>query len=482
MTPETALVLVIALPAVGAALIALFGHRPRLRDAVTITTAVALALTVMQLVPVVATGARPTIAVAGMVPGVPLALMAEPLGVLFALVAATLWMVTSVYSIGYMRAHHGHDLTRFFAFFALAMFGAVGVAFAGNLLTLFMFYELLTLSTYPLVTHDRTDQARRAGRLYLGILLTTSIGLLLTAMLWTWHLAGTLDFRPGGILSGNASDAVVGALLVLYALGTGKAALMPVHRWLPAAMVAPVPVSALLHAVAVVKAGVFTILKVAVYTFGADVLRGATGATAVAYLAAASMVVAGIVALSQSNLKARLAYSTVSQLAYVVLGAMLASRYGVVGGGLHIVTHALGKITLFFCAGAYDVAAKKTEVKDLAGIGRRMPLTTAAFLIGALSVVGVPPFGGAWSKWLLALGAAEAGHLPLLGALMVSMLLSVGYLLPIPARAFFSGSRSGAVREAPLLCLVPLCLTAAGCLAVTFLADGIVRLLGPLAG
>jgi multicomponent Na+:H+ antiporter subunit D len=435
---------------------------------------------VIRLVPAVTSGARPGITLWAMFPDVPLAFEVEPLGLLFALVASGLWIVTSLYSIGYMRARREEHQTRYYAFFAIALLGAIGVAFAANLLTLFLFYELLTLSTYPLVTHHGTEKAMRAGRAYLGILLATSIGLLLVAILWTWNLAGTLEFHPGGVLAGKANGGTVAVLLALFALGTGKAALMPVHRWLPAAMVAPTPVSALLHAVAVVKAGVFTILKVAVYTFGTDVLYGTGGATALGYLAAASMVIAGIVALSKDNLKARLAYSTVSQLAYIVLGATLASRNGIVGGGLHIATHALGKITLFFCAGAFDVAAHKTDVRDLAGIGRRMPVTTAAFLVGALSVIGVPPAGGAWSKWLLALGTADAGQLVPLGALMLSMLLSVGYLMPIAVRGFFGGPAAGEVREAPLFCLVPLCLTAAGCLAVTLVADDIARLLLPL--
>jgi multicomponent Na+:H+ antiporter subunit D len=480
VTPESILLGALVLPAAGAVLTVICRQRPNLRDTVVVATSVALCLLVVGLVPAVTGGARPAITLAAMLPGVPLALRVEPLGLLFALVASGLWIATSVYSIGYLRAGHEEHQTRYFVYFDVAILAAIGVAFAGNLLTLFLFYELLTLSTYPLVTHHGTERAVRAGRVYLGVLLASSIGLLLVAVLWTWNLTGTLDFRPGGILAGKANDATVFALLALFALGTGKAALMPVHRWLPAAMVAPAPVSALLHAVAVVKAGVFTILKIVVYIVGTDAVRGTGAGTALGYVAAFSMVAAGVVALSKDNLKERLAYSTVSQLAYVVLGAALASRLGIAGGGLHIATHALGKITLFFCAGVYDIVGHRKNVSDLAGVGRRMPLTTAAFLIGALSVIGVPPLGGAWSKWLLAMAAADAGQLLQLGALLVSMLLSVGYLMPIPVRAFFSEPREAETREAPLLCLVPLCVTAAGCLAVTLVADPIVRLLRPL--
>ena len=280
---------------------------------------------------------------------------------------------------------------------------------------------------------------------------------------------------------------MVGALLVLYAFGTGKAALMPFHRWLPAAMVAPTPVSALLHAVAVVKAGVFTVMKVVVYIFGIDFLRETGASVWLMYVAGATVLIASFVALSKDNLKARLAYSTISQLSYIVLGAALANPWGVVGGSLHIAMHAFGKITLFFCAGAIYVTTHKTEISDMHGIGRIMPVTTFAFMIGALSVIGLPPFGGSWSKWYLALGAIEAEQAVFLAVLMISSLLNVAYLMPIVARGFFHAPAGGSaarppVREAPLLCVIPLCLTAAGCLVLFFYAESLYGLLAPIAG
>jgi multicomponent Na+:H+ antiporter subunit D len=324
------------------------------------------------------------------------------------------------------------------------------------------------------------------ARTYLGILLTTSISFLLFAIVWTFQLAGTLDFTPGGILAGHVEGPVAGVLLGLYVFGIGKAALMPFHRWLPAAMVAPTPVSALLHAVAVVKVGVFTVLKVFVYVFGIDFLWNQGISLWVAYLASATILIASVVALTRDNLKARLAYSTVSQLSYIVLGAALATGSSVLGGGLHIATHALGKITLFFCAGAIDLATHKTRVSELDGIGRRMPFTMAAFTLASLSIIGLPPFGGAFSKWYLALGAAESEQRVFAGVLMLSSLLSVGYLMPIVVRAFFAPPRDGAgdagVREAPLLCVVALCVTGLGCLALVFLIEPILALLGPLVG
>jgi multicomponent Na+:H+ antiporter subunit D len=384
-----------------------------------------------------------------------------------------------------MRAHHDEHQTRYYACFAIAILGAVGAALAGNMLTLFVFYEVLTISTYPLVAHHGTEKAMAGARTYLAILLTTSIGMLLLAVAWTWKIAGTLDFVPGGILAGKADDAVVGVLLLLYAFGTGKAALMPFHRWLPAAMVAPTPVSALLHAVAVVKAGVFTVMKVVLYIFGIDLLRTTGLSVWLMYVAGATILLASLVAMTQDNLKARLAYSTVSQLAYIVLGAALANSWGVIGGSMHIAMHAFGKITLFFCAGAIYVAAHKTEISDMRGIGRTMPFTTLAFMIGALSVIGLPPMGGSWSKWYLTLGAADADQLVFVAVLMVSSLLNIAYLMPIPIRGFFSAPPEGAeptgIKEAPLFCVVPLWLTAVGCVVLFFFADDIYRLLMPLA-
>jgi multicomponent Na+:H+ antiporter subunit D len=383
-----------------------------------------------------------------------------------------------------MRGHGESNQTRYYSFFALAICGAMGVAFAANMFTLFIAYELLTLSTYPLVTHHQTDEARRAGRVYLGVLLSTSIGLLLLGMIWTWNLAGTLDFTPGGILAGKVDDRMALLLLALFSFGTGKAALMPFHRWLPAAMVAPTPVSALLHAVAVVKAGVFTIMKVCVYIFGADLLRDSGANLWLMYAAGATIILGSLIALTKDNLKARLAYSTVSQLSYIVLGAALANEWGIIGGSMHIVMHAFGKITLFFCAGAIYVAAHKTEISDMRGIGRSMPVTTFAFMIGSLSVIGLPPLGGSWSKWFLALGAADAEQLLFIAVLMVSSLLNIAYLMPVAIRGFFSapsdGGQPDGIREAPLFCLVPICLTATGCLLLFFFADDLYELLVPI--
>jgi len=473
----------LALPLFGALLVSLTGRWPNLREAVTLTVSGCLFAVVLTLLPEVASGGRPEASLFEILPGLALAFRLEPLGMLFACVASGLWIVTSVYSIGYMRAHDEQNQTRFYACFAIAIFAAIGAAMSANVLTLFLFYEVMTLSTYPLVTHHGTEKAKRGGRVYLGILLTTSVAFLLFAVVWTWVIADTLDFREGGILAGKATPGTLIALLALYAFGTGKAALMPFHRWLPAAMVAPTPVSALLHAVAVVKVGVFTVMKIVVYIFGIDLLTSTGAAVWLTYVAGATVLLASLVALTKDNLKARLAYSTISQLGYIVLGAALANRWSVIGGSMHIAMHAFGKITLFFCAGAIYVTTHKTEISDMKGIGRVMPVTTFAFLLGSLSVIGLPPFGGSWSKWYLALGAAETHEMIFVAVLMISSLLNIAYLMPVVVRGFFLPPDGDArVKEAPMFCLLPLCFTAVGSIALFFWGDAIYALLTPIVG
>jgi multicomponent Na+:H+ antiporter subunit D len=480
----------ILLPLLGGLGILACGRWPNVREGVTLLTAISLFGVILAMVGPVRDGAVAGYTFLEVLPGISLGVEVEPLGLLFALVASFLWIVTSLYAIGYMRGHHEKNQTRFYVFFAISIAAAMGVAFSANLFTLFAFYETLSLCTFPLVTHHGTEEAKRAGRVYLGVLLGTSVGFFALAIIWTWQLAGTVDFRPGGILGGSAPVAprgALGILLVLFVFGVAKAAVMPFHRWLPAAMVAPTPVSALLHAVAVVKAGVFTILKVSVYVFGVDLIATLATAPWLAWTAAATILLASLVAFRKDNLKARLAYSTVSQLSYIVLGALVGNALGVVGGGMHIAMHAFGKITLFFAAGAVMVAAHETEISRMSGLGRAMPVTFGAFLVGALSIIGVPPAGGMWSKWYLGLGALEAEQLGLVAVLMLSTLLSLVYLLEIPVRAFFGKRSAGGhgddhtggnggghaheaerIHEAPLPCVAAMVVTAAGTVFLFF--------------
>ena len=478
VAPEQAMALALAVPLVGAALIALAGRVPNLRESITLITAAALLACVLNLLPAVSGGARPGFTLLTVLPGLQITFTIEPLGMLFALIASGLWVVNSLYSIGYMRGNNEAHQTRFYVCFALALAATMGIAFAGNFFTLFVFYELLTLITYPLVTHHGTDKARSGGRVYLGLLMGTSIVFLLPALVFIWHVAGTTDFTAGGILAGKLGHGELAALLALCMFGIGKAALMPFHRWLPAAMVAPTPVSALLHAVAVVKAGVFSVVKVIVYVFGVDNLASSGIGGAADWLvvvAGFTIVAASVVALGADNLKRRLAYSTISQLSYVVMAAAVLAPLSLIGAVLHIAAHAVGKITLFFAAGAIYTAAHKTEVSQLDGIGRRMPWTMGAFAVASLSMIGLPPAVGFVSKWYMLSGAMAAQHWLAVGVIVVSTLLNAGYFLPIVYRAFFvapaddgHGQPHG---EAPLPMLLALCTTAAATLLLFFLPD-----------
>ena len=486
MTDQALMLAAVLLPFAGAAGILLCDRWPNLREAVTLLTAGSLGLIVITLYRRMQDGAALALQLAEPLPGLPLRLEIEPLGMLFALVASVLWLITSIYSIGYMRAHHEKNQTRFYALFAVAIGSTMGVAFAGNLFTLFLWYEVLTVSTYPLVAHAGTPEARRGARTYVTILLGTSIGLQLLAILITYSFTGTLDFREGGILAGKIDTAWAGLLFALFVFGIGKAAVMPFHLWLPSAMVAPTPVSALLHAVAVVKAGVFTVLKVTVYIFGTDFILQSGASDWLVWFAGATILFASLVAMTKDNLKARLAYSTVSQLSYIVLGALLATQASILGSVLHIAMHAFAKITLFFGAGAILVAAHKTEISDMAGLGRAMPVTFGAFFIASLSMIGLPPFGGMWSKWYLAMGTLEAGQWLLLSVLLASSLLNIAYLLPVPVRAFFGKAVDGTVytqvREAPASCLAAMIITSLACLVLFFYPEPFYQLAMTVAG
>ena len=497
VSPGAAIGLSLLVPAIGFLAVWALGRAPNAREAATLVTgAITLFLTLTVAI-AVGEGARPGYVLFEVVDGLPLSFRAEPLGAMFAVIASGLWIVNSVYSIGYMRGHHEKHQTRFYMCFTIAIASALGVAYAENLFTLFVCYEVLTLSTFPLVTHKGDEAARNGGRVYLGILMGTSIGLLLPAVVWVYAVAGGGDFTPGGLLGAHvdAIGPVLPFLLGLFAFGIGKAALMPIHPWLPNAMVAPTPVSAFLHAVAVVKAGVFSLLKVAVYIFGIDLLAETGAADLYLWIAAISILLASAIAMHKDNLKARLAYSTVSQLAYVTLGAMLATSMGVMGGAMQIAAHALGKMTLFMCAGAVYVGAHKSLISEMRGLGRVMPFTFGAFFVGAMSIVGLPPAGGSWPKFLLMVGAADAGQLALIGVLIASSLMNVVYLLSIPIQAFYMAPDEvrgrpvglghapihwGRLKEAPILCVAPPIATAAGAVLLFFCANGLYDYLLPI--
>ena len=412
--------------------------RPNLREAWTLLAAAANLGIVASMVPGVLDGLVYVTDLGTFVPGISFALRADPLGILFGLLASLLWLVTSFYSMGYMRGLDEHAQTRYFASFAASVSAAVGVAFAANLLMLFVFYELLTVATYPLVTHDETDEARAAGRKYLTYTFGGGVAALAGSLLVFW-LTGTTAFTPGGIAGLGTADATLArATFVLLATGFGvKAALMPLHSWLPDAMVAPTPVSGLLHAVAVVKSGVFGIARVVLDVFGPDLLADLGMGVLLAAVAAFTLVVASVIALRQDNLKRRLAFSTVSQLSYIVLGLAVLHPYSLVGGLLHIPAHAFMKLTLFFCAGAIHVETHTDDISDMAGIGKRMPLTMTAFGVAALGMAGIPLLAGFVSKYFLLIGTVTTGDLLFTAALLVSGILNIAYFWPVVYAAFF---------------------------------------------
>jgi multicomponent Na+:H+ antiporter subunit D len=469
---------------VGALLIARTGdRRPNLRELWSVAAGILQAAFVASMIPEVLAGRTPQCVLFQILPGIELAFRVDAFGLLFALGASALWIATSFYSIGYMRSLDEHAQTRYFTCFALALSATMGVAFSANLFTLFLFYEALTLATYPLVGHKETAEAKAGARKYVIYLLGAAKVFLLAAIILTYNVAGTLEFRKGGILPVSELTAQPMLLYVVFALflfGFAKNALMPLHSWLPAAMVAPTPVSALLHAVAVVKTGVFATLRVFLFVFGPEAMRH-LGADKLA-LAVASVTILGgsLLALSQDNLKARLAFSTVSQLSYIVLGGALLTPSGVLGGIAHITNHAVSKITLFLCAGSIYVSAHKTEVSQTSGLARQMPWTMAAFTVASLSVVGIPPASGFVSKWYLAVGSLERGSPWLLGVLLTSSLLNAAYLGPVVYKAYFEEapvSGQVKVREVPWM-VVPLVVSALASLLLGMYPDPVLKLAG----
>ena len=460
--------LLAVLVALAAGLLILALHRrPNLRDAVSFVAAVTVFLIVASLAPAVLGGEIVELRLFIILPGIEFAFRVDSLGMVFATISSLLWIVTSVYAIGYMRHLKEHSQTRFFACFAISIAAAIGGAFSANLFTLVMFYEALSLITYPLVYHHETDEAWEGSKKYIIYLVGTSKTFLLAALALTYHLAGTLDFVPQGLFSEvSASPLLLTLVYVCFLAGFAKAAIMPLHIWLPVAMIAPTPVSALLHAVAVVKMGVFCVLRVIFHIYGVDLMADLGLGIATAYVVSFTILTASIYALTRDDLKARLAYSTVSQLSYIILGAALLTPSAMLGGIMHIASHAFSKITLFFCAGSIYCACRRKRISELSGIGRHLPWTMGAFFIGSLSMIGIPPAAGFISKWYLVLGAVEAKELAFLFVLLSSSVLNAAYFLPITYKAFFEKEQPPPVatpvepiREIPMVA-IPLVLTA----------------------
>lgn len=461
MTAHISIIPVLAIAvSLSAALIILALHKhPNLRDATSVIAAVIKFMLVISMAPLVLSGELIEYRLFTILPGIDFAFRVDPLGMVFATTSSLLWIFAALYSIGYMRNLNEHAQTRFYACFAVSLSAAVGGAFAANLFTLIIFYEVLSLITYPLVYHHEDEAAWEGSKKYIIYLMGASKTFLLIAVALTYFLTGSLDFSHGGLLKDVASSPLVLTLLYFcYLFGFAKAAIMPLHAWLPAAMVAPTPVSGLLHAVAVVKMGVFCLLRVIFHVFGIQLMGDLGLGIATAYLASFTIIMASLYALTRDDLKARLAYSTVSQLSYIILGAALLSPSAMVGGIMHIAGHAFSKITLFFCAGSIFCASRRRKISELGGIGHRLPWTMTAFFIASLSMIGIPPVGGFISKWYLIVGSIEAKQLAFLLVLLISSLLNAAYFLPISYKAFFeqeaaidATAPSAPIREIPLL-------------------------------
>lgn len=472
-------VIFLLLPWMASAWSLLTSHQPTLRDSGIVVIAIITAALGLSHYHELFTG-NLSLTLFSLTPNVSIGLAVEPIGALFALVATGLWPLAQIFAIGYMRGNNEPNQSRFYIFYTAAIGTAQLIAFAGDFLSLFLFYELMTVLTFPLVAHKGDAKSKKGARTYLLVLMTSSLLFFLFAVIAIWGIQGSFAFNPQGVLAGKASPFMTMILYTICMLGIGKAALMPVHRWLPAAMVAPTPVSALLHAVAVVKAGVFTVIKVSVYIFGIDWLQQTQSHLPILYLAAFTLVMASVIAMQQQNLKSRLAYSTISQLAYIVLATALVSTGSIVIALYQLVAHAFAKITLFFCAGAIYTAHHKAAIPDLAGLGKKMPLTFIAFTIGALSIIGLPPLAGMYTKLGL-FDVALGGYGWVLVVLLLSTILNILYLMPISASAFFArnelSSANDDYAEAPLLCLLPLLITAALTIALFVMAPTVIRYL-----
>ncbi len=457
------LLIALLIPLIGTLGVMFKGDNENIREGISCISSILLLLVVGFMVPAVWRGETLVFHMFTILPNVSVTLRADSMSMIFALVASSLWTIAVFYSMGYMRGLKEHAQTRFNACFALAIFGAIGVAFSDNLFTMYLFYEIVSVCTYPLVAHHQDDEGYNGGRKYLVYLTATAKAFLLPAMILIYVLTGTLDFATNistGIFPGGLNEALVIMLYIFCIFGFAKNGVMPFHHWLPGAMVAPTPVSALLHAVAVVKVGVFCTTRVMLYTFGTDTMHALNLGIPTAYFVGITVLVASIIALSKDNLKARLAYSTVSQLSYIIMGVALLTDPGIQGGLIHIVNHGFSKITLFFCAGAIYVASHKKNISEMGGLGKTMPFTFAAFGIASLSMIGAPPVAGFITKWNLLIGSVEAHQLGILLILIASTMLNAAYFAPITYKAFFGKRPAGEVftgiKEAPLAMLIPI--------------------------
>ena len=450
------------LPVVGAAAtVPLQRASARLRDGVLLALSAGVVAIALWLALGVSGGSVYEITLLQLTPQIPVYLRVDALGALFGATAAVLWLLALVYSWGYMA--EGHRLGRYYSFFILCLAWTMGVAYAGNLLTFLIFYELFSILTYPLIVHEETPEAMAAGTKYIVYILIGG-SLVLLGVVLTFFTAETQTLTTGGILSGEPDTTLLLGIFWAFIAGFGvKAALVPLHGWVPDAHpAAPAPFSAVLSGI-MVAAGSFGIIRIVFQVFGVELLTELGVMPYVTGIASVTVIFGAILAVSQDDLKRRLAYSTISQMAYVVLGVSLLGETATVGAIVHITNHAFMKGALFLCAGLFIRRLGVRRVSQLDGAGKRMPVTAAAFALAALAMIGTPPLSGFVSKWYLGLGMLETDNALLLGVLLGGALLAAIYLLPIVYRMYFrqpvltSEDRVSAEgREAPYSMLVPL--------------------------
>lgn len=478
------LTLAILTPIIGTLLMLITSRFANIRDTIMVLSSLILLTVICCLVQHYFEGYTPFSIWFTLAPSLHFSFGLEPLGLLFALMVCVLWLITIVYAIGYMRANMIGKQTQFYCFISLTIASTIALALSDNLLTLFICYELITWCTYPLITFGGKDKDIKAGRLYLGLLLIPSILFLLPATLLIWFKVGHLNFVAGGILPESMNPAMIAVLVLLVGYGTSKLALMPLHRWLPAAMVAPVPVSGLLHAVAVVNAGAFTLIKVIIYIFGYERLAALADITPslniLSIVAMVTILTSSVIALRKDDLKQLLAYSTISHLGYIALAASLFTPKALLAAILHLVAHGFAKITLFFTAGNMATTHHKTKVSELTGIGLQMPLTMAGFTIAVFSLIGMPLTLGFYSKWFLFQGAFERPNIAVILVIIASTLLNIAYFFPIIYRAFFKKPLNQAftpgIKEAPYPMALAVTLTSLGLIALFLMPELVIHL------
>ena len=451
-------------PFIGSLFIILFSKWPNPREFISLLISTITFILIASIVPSVLSGINLTFSLFSILPGLEFKIGFDGLGILFAVISSFLWTLTSVYSIGYMRGLKEHAQTRYFSCFAITMGATIGIAMSSNLFTLFIFYEILTISTYPLIVHEETEEALKAGKKYLLFTLSGGIAILLGLVI-IYSISGTTDFVVDGLLSQSnlATPDVIRLIFFLLIAGFGvKATIMPLHPWLPSAMIAPTPVSGLLHAVAVVKAGIFGILRVIFFIVGPSLIISLGLQFWLMLVASITILVGSFMALAQDDFKLRLAYSTISQLSYIILGAALLTPMALMGSLFQIAAHAFAKLTMFFVAGAIFVKTGKTRISQLDGIGKKMPFTMIAFTLAAISMSSLPLTAGFISKWYLSVGAWDANQIIIILVLVISSVLNVAYFFPIVFKAFLNSSTKLKFDEAHYTMNIPLMIIAIG--------------------